>query len=404
MKKIFVISSGFFPVPATKGGAVETIINNLMKINEDFQKANFNIISVYDQKAYEESKQYKSSNIIFVKIPMIIRIFDLFVFWIAKNVLQKKNAHSYRYIFQRLYFLNQASKNLHSNEYDKVILENHPSQYLALKWRKNYLKYEGKYYYHCHNEFPSKYRCDKEIEKTVKFLCVSNFIAESLQKKLNILSNRTIVLRNEVDNRIFRKNVSEEELGNLRKQYNIPINSKIILFTGRIVPEKGIREVLMSLKKIHNCSYILLIVGSSLNATNTKTNYQLEIENLIKENNNVRFTGYIQNDEIYKFYKLADLALLPSVWNDPAPLTVIEALVSGLPVVSTISGGIPEYAIDGSAILVKRNGEMIETLSNIISNLLNSESELKKMSTRALEITKSNSIENYYNNFIKMIE
>ena len=51
--KVAVITSGFLPVPAVKGGAVENLIVNLLKENEKKNKIKFEILSVYDKKAYE---------------------------------------------------------------------------------------------------------------------------------------------------------------------------------------------------------------------------------------------------------------------------------------------------------------------------------------------------------------
>lgn len=159
MEKIAIITSGFLPVPASKGGAVENIVVNLLNENEKNNKMEFNIISIFDDISYNESKKYSKSKINFIKVNFLVKFLDKITFLIAKKVLKKENSQSYRYIFQRLYYLNKCSKILKKNDFDKVILENHPTQYLALKWRKNYLKYSGRYYYHCHNEFPGTYGC-----------------------------------------------------------------------------------------------------------------------------------------------------------------------------------------------------------------------------------------------------
>ena len=62
MKKIAMITSGFLPVPATKGGAVENLIVNLLNENEKNKKIKFEIFSIYDQDALNKSKKYENSN------------------------------------------------------------------------------------------------------------------------------------------------------------------------------------------------------------------------------------------------------------------------------------------------------------------------------------------------------
>lgn len=405
MEKIAIITSGFLPVPASKGGAVENIVVNLLNENEKNNKMEFNIISIFDDISYNESKKYSKSKLNFIKVNFLVKFLDKITFLIAKKVLKKENSQSYRYIFQRLYYLNKCSKILKKNDFDKVILENHPTQYLALKWRKNYLKYSGRYYYHCHNEFPGTYGCSEIIKSTKKIICVSNFIANSIANLMNMPSDKFIVLRNCIDVKRFSNELNFDEKRKLKEKYGIKDNEKILLFTGRITPEKGVKELVESLKNISNQNYKLLILGSALNELKTKTKYQEEIENIVQTiSSKVIFTGFIKYEEINKFYSIADIAVLPSIWDDPAPLTVIESLVSGLPIITTNSGGIPEYATDGSAIIIERNKDLVENLSKSINWLLNDEAKLKEMSISAKKVSKDLTLNNYYNNFIDIMK
>ena len=217
--KLAVITSGFLPVPASKGGAVETLLMNLLLENEGETDLEFNIFSIYDEKAIEDSKKYRKANFIFIKPLKIIEKIDKIVFLIAKNIFKKSNSQSYRFIFQRLYFLNKISQNLKKNDYDKVLLENHPTQYLALKWRKNYKKYQNRYYYHCHNEFVGTYGCEFIIKNTKKMICVSNFIKSSLEKKLEIDKDKCVVLRNGIDTKKFSITIDEIEKQKIKKKW-----------------------------------------------------------------------------------------------------------------------------------------------------------------------------------------
>ena len=405
MEKIAIITSGFLPVPASKGGAVENIVVNLLNENEKNNKMEFNIISIFDDISYNESKKYSKSKLNFIKVNFLVKFLDKITFLVAKKVLKKENSQSYRYIFQRLYYLNKCSKILKQNDFDKVILENHPTQYLALKWRKNYLKYSGRYYYHCHNEFPGTYGCSEIIKSTKKIICVSNFIANSIANLMNMPSDKFIVLRNCIDVKRFSNELNFDEKRKLKEKYGIKDNEKILLFTGRITPEKGVKELVESLKNISNQNYKLLILGSALNELKTKTKYQEEIENIVQTiSSKVIFTGFIKYEEINKFYSIADIAVLPSIWDDPAPLTVIESLVSGLPIITTNSGGIPEYATNGSAIIIERNKDLVENLSKSINLLLNDEAKLKEMSISAKKVSKDLTLNNYYNNFIDIMK
>ena len=402
--QIAIITSGFLPVPATKGGAVENLIVNILKENEKNKKINFKIFSIYEEKALQDSKKYKYSNFEFLTVSRLIKLLDKTVFFIAKNILKKENSQSYRYIFQRLSYLNRISKKLKKEYFDKILLENHPSQYLALKWRKNYMKYDGKYYYHCHNTFPGTYGCKNIINKTKGIICVSEFIASSISKYTSIEKDKFLVLRNCIDTMKFRTKLTKEENLMIKNKYSIKKNEKILLFTGRIIPEKGVMELIESLKYVKSKNYKLLILGSALNEFSDKTEYEEKIQKMVEQySDKIIFTGFIKYDDIFKYYSIADIAVLPSIWDDPAPLTIIESLTCGVPIITTNSGGIPEYAQNGSAIIIDRDENLPKKLAESIDYLIKNDNIRSEMSMAGIEASKELNLDNYYYNFCNLL-
>ena len=400
---IAVITSGFLPVPPTKGGAVENLLYNLIKYNEKEMKVNFNIFSIYDEKAEEEAKKLKYTKIRFYKINYFIKCLDKMIFIFEKYILKKKNSQSYRFILQRLSFLNKISKDLKENDYDKVLLENHPTQYLALKWRKNYIKYKDRYYYHCHNEFPGEYGCDEIIKKTNKIICVSKYIQSSLEK-YDIPKEKLLVLRNGVDENKFNSKILDDEKQKIREKYAIKKDDIVLIYTGRIVPEKGVLELVKAFKQIKKDNLKLLIVGSALNAIKNKTLYEERVEKEISKNMNIIFTGFIDYSNISNIYKIADIAVLPSLWNDPAPLTIIESMRCGLAIITTKSGGIPEYSKSDNAIFIDKNEEIIDNIANSIKKLVENKSLIEKMKMSSIINSERLIVEHYYNDFIEIIK
>ena len=67
MKKIIVVNNGTLPLPAVRGGAVETLIELLIKENEKRKKFLFEVYSIYDEKALEAAKLYSYTSFCFVK-------------------------------------------------------------------------------------------------------------------------------------------------------------------------------------------------------------------------------------------------------------------------------------------------------------------------------------------------
>ncbi|MDP8298022.1 MAG: glycosyltransferase, partial [Candidatus Orphnella occulta] len=64
----------------------------------------------------------------------------------------------------------------------------------------------------------------------------------------------------------------------------------------------------------------------------------------------VTFPGMIDNSKIGKIYKKIDVLVVPSIWPENSPVTIMEALASGTPVLASDIGGIPElvdHSING---------------------------------------------------------
>lgn len=400
---IAIVTSGYFPVPATRGGAVEALVENLINVNETSGKAKLYIFSVFDRQAEEIAKKYSNTNVVFVKTPSIIKLFDKMIFFIAKNVLRKEKSFSYRYICQRLWFIHEVGKNLKDNNYDRVVLENHSSLFMTLRLQKNYEKYSGKYFYHLHNVVTSSYGCEKIIRKTKSVLGVSDYINQTLKEFLGETSIEYKVLRNKIDSNRFRIELNVQQSNEIREKYDIKAGQQIVLFTGRFSPEKGIRELLTAFKKVKSKNAILLVVGGYYFGSGMISSFEIEMKELVEKlAEKIKFVGFIDYKKIPEFYAIADIVVIPSVWDDPAPLTVIESLSAGKALITTYSGGIPEYANKNVAIMLKK--EELETmLAPMIDELLMNKRKREQMSKRALELTKNWNIEAYYTDFMNAV-
>ena len=83
------------------------------------------------------------------------------------------------------------------------------------------------------------------------------------------------------------------------------------------------------------------------------------------------FHGPVRQTKTIDFYRRAMVLVYPSVWNEPSGLPTFESQACGLPVVSTYSGGIPEYVEDGrTGILVARGDaeELALAIGQLIDN------------------------------------
>ena len=88
-QNIAFIMTGYFPLPPVKGGAVENLLYTLIMENEKRKKFNFTVFSNYDNNAEIQAKQLQYTDIIFIKVPCIVKIIDKIVYWIATYILKK---------------------------------------------------------------------------------------------------------------------------------------------------------------------------------------------------------------------------------------------------------------------------------------------------------------------------
>ena len=136
-----------------------------------------------------------------------------------------------------------------------------------------------------------------------------------------------------------------------------------IVYVGRLEREKGIKEALDVIKRL---SFRYSIV---FNIAGTGVLYQ-EIKQKIEQEqiDNIHLLGQINN--VNELLLNSDIFILPS-YNEAFPLSVLEAMAYGLPVLTTRTGGIPEAVSDGvTGILVppKDVNELSRGLEKLLMN------------------------------------
>lgn len=404
-KKIAIITSGYFPVPPVRGGAIESLINLIIEENNIKEDVDLTVYSMYDAEAEAISNCYCHTKVKYIKIPGIIRFIDVCIYCLAKNLFKKKKHMSYRYIMQRLYFINRVSKDISCSKYDKLIFQNHPTLLGVLKKYNNLKKYKGKFYYHAHNEIYNTFGNDELLKMCNKIICVSHFIENSISSFLHIDDPaKFVVLRNRVDEDRFR-NIKEEKIYDFMNKYSIPIGYTLFTFTGRLNPEKGVKELLLAYKLSRPKNSKLIIAGSYYFGSGMKSNYESELEHIAEDiKEEIIFTGNIAYDDMPLLYHISDVIVVPSIWNDPAPLTVIESLTCGKPLITTYSGGIPEYANKNNSLIFEIDDELVDKLVEGIRILSEDEITRKRLADVAFKESKKWTKESFYDDFIKCLD
>lgn len=412
VKKILLLSAdsnGSYPIPAVKGGAVSILVEHLIQDNERAGLFNFTVLSFYDQNAKEKTKNYKNTQFIWVKVPRILELGNKLVFYCVKHLFPKKKSLSYKSVFSLLFYIAIARKVLSKYNFDKIIIENNIPLSLSLHGRLR--KYRGKYYYHLHN-VPRINAANRNIILNASgFLCVSKYVGDEISKESNpigpVPKDKIKILRNCIDLDVFNENSNLEKIKEIKRKFKISSKDNVILFAGRISKEKGIDQVIKSFKIAYkkDKSLKLLIIGSYMHGSNIKTEYQNYLDSLSSGvQTNIIYTGYIDQSDLKYYYQIAKISIFSSMWNEPAGLTLLESMACGTPVITTRSGGIPEYVKD-KAIVLERNSKLPEYIASNLELLLNNTSLYKKyVDEGKMFVSKNYSSVGYVNKLRKIID
>lgn len=168
---------------------------------------------------------------------------------------------------------------------------------------------------------------------------------------------KIIFLVNAVDTQLF-KPISIHEKAELRRKFGLNSDEKILLFVGRFVHKKGFSAVLDA----RSDKYKILCVGGETPRE--------KFENII-------FLGKVDQKQLSEIYQIADIFILPSE-GEGFPLSIQEAMASGLPVITMKDIGYAEYGLDEKTVYFIE-APVEKSLKLAISSIVSNDELLKEM-------------------------
>lgn len=166
--------------------------------------------------------------------------------------------------------------------------------------------------------------------------------------------DKVFVAHHAVDNAVYSRPVTGEEIEDLRSKYSIPKEAKLILYLGRLEDSKGLDYLTTAFAQMRQPQYVLMFVGEgSERSTIEAKSRELGIWE------QVRFCNYVPPDQTPVYYASAQVLAVPSVTTgktrEPWGLVVNEAMNQGLAIVATESVG----AAAGGLLRHKENGWVV---------------------------------------------
>ncbi|HCI7276861.1 TPA: lipopolysaccharide N-acetylglucosaminyltransferase [Salmonella enterica subsp. enterica serovar Infantis] len=216
---------------------------------------------------------------------------------------------------------------------------------------------------HMHNAFEPD-----GLDQNVKMIVPSLFLKNHYQA---YLPNADVaIVPNGIDLDAYQKNVVPLQKSDL----GITPEKKTIFFAGRISPDKGVTLLLQAFEQLlkERNDIELVVVGDYMSKSKgEKAAYQREVRELAERLKPLcRMVGGVTPEEIYNYYSLADLVVIPSQFQEPFCMVAIEAMGAGKPVLVSTRGGMTEFVKEGDTGFHLQEPMTPETIARDINKAL----------------------------------
>ena len=391
--KIAILTSGILPVPAIQGGAVETFLDFFLEYNDIHKKHDITVYSVY-------APQVKEHNALRSIVNHYYYIHtDSWRAKLKKYLLARKNPDTYHH-YSIEFFLYESLKHIKKENYDVIILNNRPGYAEVLDG-----KTKAKLVYNLYNDkLNNTTRSHQQIYDAASLIISTSDYISNRVRTIGDYCNKCVTVYSGIEVEKFSPTISPRIS---RKDLGLSPSDFVLLFSGRVNKEKGVMELVSAIQKLELYPNIkLLIIGSSFfGNTNKDDDFTQSLKKqaqIVKER--IIFTGFIPYNMIPDYLKIADVATIPSNWDDPFPTTVLEAQAMGLPIITTRRGGIPEEVTEDNAIILNTDKHFVENLTNAILDLYQHPEKCETMSKLSLNRSKLFDKGTYAHNFFAAIE
>ena len=220
----------------------------------------------------------------------------------------------------------------------------------------------------------------KLMNRSDALIAVSNYTVDELTKLYGIDKKKIHVIYNGVDIQKFKPRPDRAEL---RREFGLEDKKKIVLFVGRLYHRKGLEILLRSipqvLKEFNDVEYVISGKGfKEKEESLRKLAKQLDIEDHLK------FLGYVPDEKLPNLYSASDIFVLPAIYEN-FPFAILEAQSTGLPVISTKVGGIPEFLVDNENGFLIDPGDSAQLTQRVLA-LLQDPKLAKEMGMRGRKL------------------
>ena len=170
-------------------------------------------------------------------------------------------------------------------------------------------------------------------------ICNSLLIRDEMRRYYDVPADKLVVIENGVDLDDFHPSLAQTWRSLQRQTLGIAADTPVLLYVGSGFERKGVAPLIEALARMRNRHVQLVIVGSD--------RHSARFVRLARQRGvagRVHFAG--PQKDVRPYYGMADAFVLPTRY-DPMPNAALEAMASGLPIVTSTTCGIAARVCDG---------------------------------------------------------
>ncbi len=216
---------------------------------------------------------------------------------------------------------------------------------------------------------------DRLLYLTVdRVVCLSQYMQHILCKEYCLNPTKISIIPNGLSDHPYK--VTDRKA--LRKKWLLPAREKIILFAGRLDDIKGLGFLIEAFRKVvqtyPQCR--LIVAGDGV--------YNIYMKPAIDISTKITYTGLLAKTELYELYRIADVGVVPSLY-EPFGYVAVEMMMHSLPIVATATSGLNEVVDDTCALKIPviETPEAVEIDTDLLAEkilyLLQHPKEAKRM-------------------------
>ncbi len=168
-----------------------------------------------------------------------------------------------------------------------------------------------------------------------RVIVASNSMKYELEDHFHLPGEKIDVIPNAIDTTRYDRNVDREAV---KRRYGISPYERIVLFIGRLSPQKGVEYLIKAVPFILNRhpEAVFIIIGEGLSKE-----YLMDLAHKSGYSHKIRFFGFLPDQDLIELTMSADVLVLPSIY-EPFGIVALEGMAAGVPIVASNVGGLTE--------------------------------------------------------------